>query len=152
MRLAAFVQFAAVLILSGCTTNGPTIAEELGWRPNLDQPARQLGEVLATTQQQQPMNYTSANLGFVLDAKLYLLFERYVGSLPGGRRQGAFEEQHRWLDERKRATDAAYAEYAGGTYASFNANSAFIECTKRRIAELESRLRQGTGKASDSAT
>jgi uncharacterized protein YecT (DUF1311 family) len=114
---------------------------KLDWHPRLDQPIQQLEEVLAATEQQQPRNYTSANLGFVLDAKLYLLFDRYIRSVPAADRSPIVEEQRQWLEKRRRATDEAYAEYEGGTFASFAGNRAFIEITKARVSEIEQRLR-----------
>jgi len=90
------------------------------------------------------MNYTSANLAFVLDAKLYLLFERYIGSLPADQRALAMDEQRLWLQQRIQAVDKAYAPYEGGTFASYAANEAFIDFTKQRIAVLERRLGSAT--------
>jgi uncharacterized protein YecT (DUF1311 family) len=112
----------------------------LDWHPRLDQPIQQLEEVLAATEQQQPMNYTGANLAFVLDAKLYLVFERYLNSLPDEARRAVLDEQRRWLRQRKSATDEAYAEYEGGTLASFAGSQAFIKLTKQRITALEQQL------------
>jgi uncharacterized protein YecT (DUF1311 family) len=42
--------------------------------------------------------------------------------------------------QRQRAVAEAYAEYEGGTLASFVGNRASIQTTKARIAELEQRL------------
>ena len=87
------------------------------------------------------MNYTSANLGFLLDAKLYLLFERSVATMRAAERARAMDEQRLWLAERKRATHVAYAEYDGGTLASLVGNRKYIELTRERIAVLETALR-----------
>ena len=133
----------ALTIAVGCasrTSPPPAATGKLDWHPQLDQPIRQLEEVLAATEQQQPRNYTSSNLGFVLDAKLYLLFDRYIASVPVADRPATFDEQRQWLEKRKRATDEAYAEYEGGTFASFAGNRAFIDATKARINEVERRL------------
>jgi uncharacterized protein YecT (DUF1311 family) len=127
----------------GCasrTSPPPATAGKLDWHPKLDQPIQQLEEVLAATEQQQPRNYTSANLGFVLDAKLFLLFERYIASVPASDRPAIVDEQRQWLEKRKRATEEAYAEYEGGTLASFAGSRAFLEMTKARLSEIEQRL------------
>ena len=132
----------ALTMALGCasqTSPPPATTGNLDWHPKLDQPIRQLEEVLAATEQQQPRNYASANLGFVLDAKLFLLFERYVASVPAADRPAIVDEQRQWLEKRKRATDEAYAEYEGGTFASFAGNNAFIDATKARIDGLEAR-------------
>ena len=140
-------EFALRCLLAVCATLGcascasqRTASLRLDWHPRLDQPIQQLEEVLAATEQQQPRNYTSANLAFLLDAKLYLLFEGYINSLPQEARPALLEEQRRWLEQRKLATDEAYDEYQGGTLASFAGNRAFIEATKERITALERRL------------
>jgi len=125
---------------ASCASNPPATASKLDWHPQLDQPIRQLEEILAATEQQQPRNYTSSNLGFVLDAKLYLLFDRYVASVPEADRPEIVNEQRHWLEARNRATDVGYAEYEGGTLASFAGNRAFIDMTKARISDIESRL------------
>ena len=128
---------------AGCAsrvTPPPAATGKLDWHPELDQPIRQLEEVLAESEQQQPLNYTSSNLAFVLDAKLYLLFDRYVASAPAAERPGIFDEQRQWLEKRKGAADEAHAEYKGGTFASFAGNRAFIDATKARINEIERRL------------
>lgn len=139
-------RFTVRWVLAICGAFGASCDRERGeeialdWHPELDQPIEQLEEVLAAQQQQQPMNYTSANLGFVLDAKLYLLFERYLASIRAKERPVALDEQRRWLDERRRATHEAYMEYEGGTLASLVGNRAFIEATRERVADLEQRL------------
>jgi uncharacterized protein YecT (DUF1311 family) len=144
----------AVIATLGCTACSPKpVAQQtpLNWHPQLDQPIRQLEELLATIEQQQPMNYTSANLGFALDAKLYLLFERYLRSVSIEARPAMLEEQRNWLDQRKQATNEAYAEYEGGTFASFAGNKAFIDATRARIAVLGQRLEKTSvaGRLSD---
>jgi uncharacterized protein YecT (DUF1311 family) len=135
-----YLAIVAVIACASCASKPPQNLESLDWHPQLDQPIRQLEEVLAATQQQQPRNYTSANLAFALDAKLYFLFTRYIATAPEGKRSAELDEQRQWLEQRKRATADAYAEYQGGTFASFAGNTAFIEVTKRRIAEIEQRL------------
>jgi hypothetical protein len=45
------------------------------WQPELDQPIEQLEDILAQLEQQQPMNYTISNIGFLYDVKLYIQFE-----------------------------------------------------------------------------
>jgi uncharacterized protein YecT (DUF1311 family) len=128
------------LACASCASQPPAATGKLDWQPQLDQPIRQLEEVLAATEQQQPRNYTSSNLAFVLDAKLYLLFDRYVASVPVAEQPAIVDEQRQWLEKRKQATHEAYAEYERGTFASFAGNSAFIDATKARVSEIEHRL------------
>jgi uncharacterized protein YecT (DUF1311 family) len=133
----------AVALFAGCSSSTPkpvTNLRSLDWHPDLDQPIRQLREVLDAAQQQQPRNYSAANLAFVLDAKLYLLFQRYVQGLPPDQRDPAVEDQRLWLKTRVAATDQAYSEYEGGTLASYSGSEAFINATQDRIDELNRRL------------
>jgi uncharacterized protein YecT (DUF1311 family) len=132
---------AAVLVMGCCSSLPPSATPRtLDWHPDLDQPIRQLHEVLDATEQQQPRNYTAANLAFVLDAKLYLLFQQYLQGIPGDRRNPATEEQRTWLSIRAAETDRAYSEYQGGTLASFSGSEAFIKVTQDRITELSRRM------------
>ena len=141
-RLGISYALALIVVVAcaSCASKPPAPVSKLNWHPQLDQPIRQLEEVLAATEQQQPRNYTSSNLAFVLDAKLYLLFDRYIASVPVADRPAIFDEQRQWLEKRQQATDEAYAEYEGGTFASFAGNGAFIDGTKARISEIERRL------------
>ena len=130
-----------VVLTAGCSARVPEPGGgRLEWQPELDQPIRQLREVLEATEPQQHRNYTSSNLGFVLDAKLYLLFHRYADGLDPDARMQAIDEQGRWLEKRKAATSAASDRYRGGSLASYSGNTAFIEATQDRIAEIESRM------------
>ena len=133
--------FILTLLFAGCsaTDSVPCVAG-LDSRPEIDQPIRQLQEVLDASEQQQPRNYTSSNLAFALDAKLYILFHQYIETLDADARNEAIAEQSRWLDQRQTDSSKAYSAYQGGTLASYAANMAFIEATKQRIAELESRM------------
>lgn len=139
MVIKSFI--VALLMVAGCSAK---VAErsvaELEWRPDIDQPIGQLQAMLDATEQQQPRNYTSSNLAFALDAKLYILFHRYLETLDADARHDAIGEQGRWLDQRKSVTSAAYSKYQGGTLASYAGNMAFIDATVRRIAEVESSI------------
>jgi len=139
MALKSLLIFA--LLLAGCTdTAPPRSIAELDWHPETDQPIRQLQELLETTEQQQPRNYTSANLAFALDAKLYILYCQYLETLDLTERSAAIDEQGSWLHQRRTATSSAYSEYEGGTLASNVGNMAFIDATRQRILEIESRM------------
>jgi uncharacterized protein YecT (DUF1311 family) len=112
------------------------------WQINIDQPIQQLEQVLKSTEQQQPANYTISTLGFLYDAKLYIVFHKYLERLSPEKQAETRKEQERWLAHRKKAIADAYAEFAGGSLASYKAGAASIEITTARIAEFESRLRQ----------
>jgi uncharacterized protein YecT (DUF1311 family) len=128
------------VLASSCTSPPAPSISDLNWHPDLDQPAGQLEEVLAATEQQQPRNYTIANIASVLDAKLYILFNRYIAGLPPTNRAAAIQEQCHWLERRNQETTKADAEYEGGTFASFAGSRAFIEFTRARIALLQQRI------------
>jgi uncharacterized protein YecT (DUF1311 family) len=134
----------AVGLLIGATTSIASGDERscsatghVEWNPDVDQALGQLEEILDTLGQQQPMNYTSANVGFVCDAKLYIVYSRFLDGLSKAECRRTWLEQERWLARRREVVKEAYAEYEGGSLASLTANTAFIEVTKQRIAELE---------------
>ena len=135
LLMAGFAVFAALSL--SCVKTRPNKFAQQDWQPNLDQSISQLEEILATLEQQQPKNYTIANLSSLYDAKLYLLFQNHLASLSDKVRAGEVERQRQWLEQRKKVVDAAYEEYEGGTLASFNAGQASIKMTKERIKKIE---------------
>jgi uncharacterized protein YecT (DUF1311 family) len=135
------------LLLSGCVTSQPKRSKLIShWTPNLDQPIGQLEETLAKLEQQQPMNYTISNVAFLYDAKLYILFHDFLAFLPESERAAHISEQHQWLVERKIQVNEAYMKYEGGTFASYSASKASVSATKKRIAEIEGRLKNASYK------
>ena|ERR1700722_9035058 len=136
----SFFPIALICLNVSCTHTSDATLATLDWHPNLDQPAQELEEDLANAQQQQLLNYRSSNLAFLLDAKLYILFDRYLTSLPLDKRTSAVGQQRTWLDQREQARAKAYAEYEGGPLAPFAGNESFIEFTRTRIAELQTPL------------
>ena len=143
---AALLVLMAITILSCAQEPGASISS-LDWHPRLDQPIHQLGDMLTDPAQLQDTGDTSANLGLVLDAKLYLVFERYLAALPAERRAAAIGEQREWLLERRQARNQAFADYSQGAYAAFAGNRTFNEMTERRVAELERQM--GTRSVTD---
>jgi uncharacterized protein YecT (DUF1311 family) len=134
----------AGVLLSGCCTK-PEATKSIqfpDWQPNIDQPIGQLEEVLVKLEQQQPMNYTISNVAFLYDAKLYILFHDFIDQLPEAARASEIAEQEKWLGQRKKLIGAGYAEYEGGTLASFTAGQASIDATKKRIAEIEKKMKE----------
>jgi uncharacterized protein YecT (DUF1311 family) len=139
---ARSIDTTAVLANETGLSKEVVLLENMDWPLRLDQPIRQLEGVLEETYQQQPMNRTSANIAFLYDVKLSLLFEDDLRGLPEGDRAAARKSQAEWLGIRKRRTHEAYMQYDGGTLAPLVANEAFIEETKVRIAEIEGRQRE----------
>jgi len=132
-------------LLSGCATRQADRSALLAeWQPHIDQPIQQLEETLAALEQQQAMNYTISNVAFLYDAKLYILFHGFVGRLPEAARTSELAEQGRWLTKRKNWIATAYAKYEGGTLASYSAGQASIDATKRRIAQIEKKMKELT--------
>jgi uncharacterized protein YecT (DUF1311 family) len=138
------------LLLSACTSLQAEHSVSLPeWSPDINQPIQQLEETLATLEQQQPRNYTISNVAFLYDAKLYILFNEFVGRRPSVMRAGEVAEQRQWLIRRKELIDAAYAVYEGGTLASFNAGQAAIDATKERIVVIEQKIKRASSKPFD---
>lgn len=132
---------AVALLLSGCAPSRPADTVLFPeWRPSLDQPIRQIEEILDELWQQQPLNHTISNLSFLYDAKLFILFHDYIALLPAAARVQAVDEQREWLAMRSAQVGEAHAEYEGGTLAPYNAGHAAVAATKERIAEIETTM------------
>lgn len=108
----------------------------LDWEIKLDQPIRQLEEFMGETTQQQHYNFTSANMAFVYDAKLYILFHDLLRSAGPAERAELLDSQRLFLREREIRVDAVYDTYNGGTGGSLAGNLEFIDLTRQRIEEL----------------
>lgn len=115
------------------------------WQPNLNQPIRKVEETLAKQERQeslqQPVNFMIANVSFLYDAQLYILFQDYVAKLPQRQRHQAIEEQRNWLITRRQLMDEAASQYEGGTLASYVAGQASIKASKERIGSLSTLAR-----------
>jgi uncharacterized protein YecT (DUF1311 family) len=105
------------------------------WRPFLEQPYQQLEEVLEDASEQQQMNYTSANMGFIKDAELFILYLQRYHSLPSEEASAFRSEQQAWLRERLVFCDEVL-QSNGGSLASLEYSMAFIQRTIARIDEL----------------
>ena len=139
----SIVILIAGLILSGCATpQMEQISLFPEWKPNIDQPISQLEEILGKLEQQQSINYTISNVAFLYDAKLYILFHDFISALPESARAPQTAEQREWLKQRKMQVHEAYSQYDGGTLASYTAGQASITATKKRIAEIDSRMKE----------
>ena len=103
----------------------------------LAQPIRQLEELLAETQQQQPMNYTSANVAFLKDSLVRERALEAMERLPRSERMAFVEAQLAWRAERLTAVRAAAAVYEGGSLASYAGNAESIRWSEERLEALE---------------
>lgn len=74
------------------------------------------------------------------EAKLFCIFHRYVEGLTPSKRKKAWRERNQWLLDRKKAIDAAAAEYEGGSMAPYAGGQASIDFTKKRIRAIEELL------------
>jgi uncharacterized protein YecT (DUF1311 family) len=147
VRLLQRFLFIGFLSVLAAPAYSQSPKKDMFWEPYLDQPIQQLEEILKELQQQQPMNYTIANISFLYDAKLYILFHKYLETLPASKRSAAIRDQDKWLSKRNKAVDAACAEYEGGSLAPYQGGSVKVEFTKIRIQVIESRLK-GTSRDS----
>lgn len=112
----------------------------LDWDPYLEQAAEYIkGDLEAWEGGQQGANRNSADIGSILDGKLFQVYVRVYQGLPPEERISFRDEQSEWMQKRyKESSDAV--ESHGGTLAPLEFNLTFIEFTKKRIKELESRL------------
>jgi uncharacterized protein YecT (DUF1311 family) len=136
-KRTVLLAWMAAAFISCAEQEPPSIAPPLDWPIRLEQPIRQLEEVLASTELQQQMNYTSTNIAFAYDAILRIRYDRYIALLPPGKRNTTIEEQRQWLEERRDKVDEAYKLYDGSSMASYVGSKAFIDVTKQRIVEYE---------------
>jgi uncharacterized protein YecT (DUF1311 family) len=115
------------------------------WEPYLDQPIDYLkAELEAWEGGQQGANRNSADIAFILDAKLLDVYVRLYESLEPSERVAFRHEQAEWLKRRfSRAQDSV--ESHGGSLAPLEFNMEFIEATEQRIEELQTRLKQTKG-------
>lgn len=132
--------FPVLALIGSITANAQSQPKEMFWNPDFDQPIQQLEQILSELKQQQPMNYTIANISFLYDAKLLILFHKYLEKLPVSKRPAEVKIQNEWIDERWRAIQKESAEYEGGTMGSFATGELKIELTKRRIRAIEELL------------
>ncbi len=136
------ILICAGLLLCSCATAQPNSSRLLSeWNISVDQPIRQLEEILVELEQQQPMNYTISNVAFLYDAKLFILFHEFIDQLSESVRASEIAEQRKWLTIRKVQIHDAYSEYEGGTMASYAAGQASIDATRKRIAEIKKRMK-----------
>ena len=94
---------------------------------------------LTEMQAQQGMNQLSRCLADLRDAELFAIYVRLFERLSGPERRLLLQEQEAWLVARRKAAENA-VESEGGSLAPYEANSAEMKFTERRIAELTKRL------------
>ncbi len=126
------------------TENTPPVANPIlpaAWSPYLDQAIDFVdAELQEGKRGQQGANRMSADLGWMHDAKLLELYVRLYERTPLRQRDELRAEQTAWLQKRsKRSEDAV--ESHGGSLAPLESNTEFIEATKERVVELETRLK-----------
>lgn len=121
------------------TRPGPSAGEtlRLGWGLRLEQPIRQLEEVLQEQMTQQGMNFTSANVAFLKDALVRERALEAMSRLPRGERDAFAAEQLAWRENKLQAAQAAAAEYEGGSIAPLMANSESISWSNARLEWLD---------------
>jgi uncharacterized protein YecT (DUF1311 family) len=109
------------------------------WRPDVTAASEWLGKDLTKMQAQQGMNQLSRCLADLRDAELFAIYVRLFERLSGPERRLLLREQEAWLVARRKAAENA-VESEGGSLAPYEANSAEMKFTERRIAELTKRL------------
>jgi hypothetical protein len=121
----------------GGSAETPPVESARGWRPNVEQPIRQLEGVLASLEQQQPRNYTITNIAFLYDALLYIELNERERLLSDTARGEFRSQQDRWRERRDELVRGAAKEYEGGSLAPHVAAEMSIKLTKERLAELQ---------------
>jgi uncharacterized protein YecT (DUF1311 family) len=138
--------FAFALLL--CCGIPPSRADDsvlpAGWNPTVQDEVAYLDDELKAETAQQEMNRLSGYEAGILDADLLVTYVRLWEKLPAKARPALKEEQARWM--KKRLHDAAEAAKSeeGGTISTLTGNVAFANITRKRIEELEGRLKKTT--------
>lgn len=118
-------------------TNRAIIPEN--WQPYISQAFKYLEAELDNAMAQQHMNRISADMGFILDAELFVLYVRLFERTAPDSQEALKKEQSKWLLKRSEHAEKS-VESHGGSLAPLEYNLAYIDKTKERIAELQSRL------------
>jgi len=117
--------------------SGAGLSEKLDWFPDLNQPLQQLEQDFAASTNAAQRSAAQSNIAYVYDAKLFVLFQDMLDFLHPEAQKRELQEQHRWLNQRKSMTTAAFLKYDDEREARLAAGEAFIEATQARIAEIE---------------
>jgi uncharacterized protein YecT (DUF1311 family) len=119
----------------------PTILVPMEWRPSLEQVQEEVENGIAAQphQSQQALNRASQNLADLADARLFITYVLLQQKLDEKGRKALFMEHKAWLTQRAALARAAVVS-KGGSLAAMEYASAFIDITKKRLAELEARL------------
>ena len=115
------------------------------WRPDTTEACEWLDQDLTEMEAQQGMNRLSRCLADLKDAELFVIYVQLFEILPEPERQSLIREQKQWLVARKKAAKKA-VDSEGGSLAPYEANSAEMKFTERRIAELGKRLSASAAK------
>jgi len=109
------------------------------WNPSLDAAIERLEAVLKDATGQQPMNYLSAEIAELKDAKLFVIYVRLMDHLDNKGRRELSNEQAEWLKAREKHSEES-VDSVGGSAAPLEYNTAEAEFTDKRIKILTKRL------------
>lgn len=122
---------------------GPIGLVPLEWTPSLEQVQESVEEAIAAqpNQSQQAMNRATQNLADLADARLFITYVLLMQKLDEKGKAALLTEQKTWLAQRAKSAQAAVVSQ-GGSLGPLEYATAFGDMTKKRLAELESRLTQ----------
>ncbi len=115
------------------------LSEELDWFPSLKQPLDQLEGVYANEESAAVRNETLSSIAYLYDARLFVLFQDMLDFLHPDARIRELQEQNAWLDRREMLATQAFLQFDDEVEARHAAGQAFIDATRKRIAEIEAR-------------
>ena len=153
LRLLAIAACLAVLV--GSASAQSKKKSEAGaniipadWLPALAPSIKSALGDLKNANSQMEMNLLSRQIADMTDAQLFIAYVRLYERLPQKERDALVAEQAKWLRARvKAAQDGVESE--GGSLAPFEANTAELTFTEKRLAELRARLK-AVGSKNDS--
>jgi len=132
----------------GAKEPAPTDLVPMEWAPSLEQVQEDVEEGIAAqaNQSQQAMNRASQNIANLADARLFIAYILLMQKLDEKGRAELLTEQKIWLAQRAASAQAAVVS-KGGSLEPLEYASAVGDITKKRLAELESRLTQQSTQA-----
>ncbi len=113
------------------------------WTPSLEQVAESIEESAGTDlhASQQALNRIGQNLADLRDAQLFIVYMRLMQHLNAVMQVNLYQEQDRWLNQRKEKAQASVVSQ-GGTLASLEYSDTFRKITEERLKELQARLKK----------
>ena len=112
------------------------------WDPSITDTVDYLQTELEQEQAQQGINRLTGQISSLLDAELFITYVRLFDHLDPRAQTTLKREQADWLKQRTKVTHLAGQKEEGGSASAMESNDAFAEFTRKRIQQLNDRLKK----------